>query len=480
MHNHNQNEDINKIAFKAGGWYVFSSVMLGAMNAITTPIFTRLMSTKEFGVTSTFSTWVSLLVCFCTLNMTYSIGRAKLDFPNKLDEYIGSIQLLSLIISSLLGAFMVMLRNPLSKVMELPSICIVFMAIQLISLPTIRFYQSGVRYRYRYRENIAIGWYTSIANVVLSLILILTIKNYRAELKLLGEVVPTFLLALVLVGKATRNGSLRCNQEYWKYAVSVSVPLVFHEISLNILNQSDRIFIMKICGASDTGVYSIAYNYGCLMSVITTAISNGWLPWFHDKYYAKEYETIKKNSKLIAALGCYIGLACIALAPEAIAILGGASYQRGIYCVAPVTLGIVCKYIYTNYVNIEMHLKKTRFVPIGTMIAAVLNMMLNMVFIPIYGFVAASYTTFASYLVLMVVHYVYSRLVLGIKLYDDKFMFGAVIVTYLIAVLLVFTYNHTILRYALLLVGFISFLLVYKDFIKNRCNWMRKEKWRGL
>lgn len=468
-----ETEYLNKLALKAGGCYVFSSIMLRAISMLTTPIFTRLMSTEEYGVTSTFDSWVSLLTVFCTLNLTYSIGRAKLDYLGKLDEYIGAMQLLSLLLSGILSTVLIMFCRPLSGVMEIPVIALPLLALQLISNPIIEFYQNGTRYRYKYKENIAIGWYSSIANIALSLFLVLSINADKAILRIIGGVIPSLVLAMFLLSKSIRNGSLRYNAQYWKYGITLSTPLVLHEISHSILSQSDRIFISRICGASDTGIYSIAYNYGCLMSVVTGAIANGWLPWFHDKYYAKEFNEIRKNSKYIVVLGCYIGLACIDLAPEAVAVLGGSEYAKGMYCIAPVTLGIVCQYVYTHYVNIEMHLKKTKFVPVGTIIAAVINLVLNAVFIPRFGFIAASYTTFASYFVLMLIHYFFSKWILKVSLYDDEFMFGSVLITSLISVVLIWSYKHTVIRYVMLIIGFISFLYIYRSYI---IGWTKKRK----
>ena len=79
-------KNTESVALKAGAWYVISSISVKAVSIITTPIFTRLMTTKEYGYVATFTTWYSLLSVFCTLNLSYSIGRAKLDFPDKLDK----------------------------------------------------------------------------------------------------------------------------------------------------------------------------------------------------------------------------------------------------------------------------------------------------------------------------------------------------------------------------------------------------------
>lgn len=465
-------DDLNKLALKSGVWYVFSSIILKAILLLTTPIFTRLMSTEEFGITSTFNSWCALFLVFCTLNLTYSVGRAKIDFPEKLDEYIGAMQVLTITLSSSLGIVFIIYARHLTEVFELPLVGIYWLIIYLESVPIINLYQTGTRYRYKYKENIAIGWYTGLLGVVLPLLFIFFIDGQRSILRIAGNVIPLFVLAIFLLIKSARGGNLKYNKEYWKYGVSLSAPLVLHELSHSVLSQSDRIFIAKMCGAVDTGIYSIAYNYGCLMSIVTNAIANGWLPWFHDMYFEKEFGEIKKNSRLVVVLGCYIGLACVALAPEAVLILGGTQYIKGIYCIAPVTMGIVCQYIYTHYVNIEMHLKKTKFVPIGTCIAASLNLVLNYIFIPIYGFVAASYTTFISYFVLMVAHYIYTRYILKVKLYDDYYMFGAIFVTSVIARVLSLSYDYTLLRYILLSVGFLSFLLTYRMFI---VDWLKKK-----
>ena len=90
-------------ALKAGGWYVFSSIVVKGIAILSTPIFTRLMSNEEYGYVSAFLSWYTLLLPFCTVNLDYSIGRAKLDFPDQLDHYIGTMQVLSAVITFILG-----------------------------------------------------------------------------------------------------------------------------------------------------------------------------------------------------------------------------------------------------------------------------------------------------------------------------------------------------------------------------------------
>lgn len=455
----------NSKAFKAGVWYVVSSIIVRAIAVISTPIFTRLMTTEEFGTNATFISWYSLLLTFCTLNLSYSIGRAKLDYPNQLENYIGSMQVLSGAFTLLIVVISCILIKPISSLLELDIPLTILLMIYLLFTPSIIFIQNGYRYRYKYKQNIAIAWYISLSTVFLSLILVLILPFNKAISRAMGIVIPNIVLSVFFWIKSIREKKISVNIDYWKYGLSLSLPLVLHTVSMNILSQADRIYIAKECGNSDVGIYSLVYSYGILISIITNAVSDAWLPWFHDNFFIKNYDEINKASKKIIVLGCFLGMGCISLAPEAVSILGGPDYYQGLPCVLPIVLGIVCQYIYTHYVNIEMHLKKTKYVSYGTIIAALLNIVLNAIFIPIYGFVAAAYTTLASYFALMLAHFFITRLILHQKLYDDVFMFGSIVITGIVSALISLTYNNTIVRYSIIGIGLMIFVLYFRNYI---------------
>ena len=141
------------IAFQAGLWYVVSSVMVKAVSLLTTPIFTRILSQTDYGITATFSSWYALLLTFCTLNLTYSIGRAKLDFPGKLEEYIGSMQLLSAVVTGGISLVLLVFLKPVSHFFELDPLLVVLLVVYLFFSPAIAFVQNGYRYRYQDRTD---------------------------------------------------------------------------------------------------------------------------------------------------------------------------------------------------------------------------------------------------------------------------------------------------------------------------------------
>jgi O-antigen/teichoic acid export membrane protein len=247
----------------------------------------------------------------------------------------------------------------------------------------------------------------------------------------------------------------------------MSAPLVIHTLALNILAQSDRLMITKYCGSSYTGIYSLVYSYAMLINIVIGAANEAWLPWFHDSYNNGEYRLIREKVKPFLTAECFFGIGCIAIAPEAVYILGGASYSRGIWAVPPIVLGVFCQYIYTHYVNVQMTLKRTGYTSMGTAFAAILNIVLNYFFIPKYGFVAAAYTTLAGYLALLIIHYLINKYVMKSDIYDNRFMALILLIMVIISAGFMALYNTIIIRYTLLSIIAIVYLLLNKTYIKN-------------
>lgn len=465
----------NSLALKASLWYIVSTFILKCIGILVTPIVARMMTKSEYGMVATYGSWHAMISIFFSLNLTYSVGRAKLDFPDKLDDYIGSCQLLAATTSIILISLILLFEDYFLPIFGMNKLFLLLLLISLFFEPAIEFFQTGCRYRYRYKQNIAIAIFTAILGPMLSIILMHLNTEQMALYRIIGSMVPTILISLIIWSISVYNNNLHFNIAYWKYAIVLSLPLIFHTLSLHLLALSDRIFISKICGDEYVGAYSLVYSYGIILNTISRTINLGWLPWFHDTYFANDYQQIRNNVKPLVLLACYICLACVAFAPEAIMYLGGEKYIDGVYCVLPVVIGVLCQYIYTHYVNIELHLKKTKFVSFGTFLAATINIILNLIFIPKYGYIAAAYTTLASYLALMLIHFLFTRIILKVNLYNNKFMFGSILLTSTVAVLVQATFNNLYMRYSIILLGFILFLITFKSYFGFVINYLKRK-----
>jgi O-antigen/teichoic acid export membrane protein len=179
-------------------------------------------------------------------------------------------------------------------------------------------------------------------------------------------------------------------------------------------------------------------------------------------------------------LGCFLSFAFIVAAPEALMILSisNDSYWIAKFVVPPIVLGTLAQYFYTNYVNVEIFCKKTPIIAIGSCAAAGLNYILNAALIPRFGYIAAAYTTLASYLVLMIMHFIMVRFVLREKVYDDIFMFASMIVMMGVGYLFGNMYGDgvraALIRYALALAITAVFAIILRRDIITLIDYVKK------
>ena len=87
----------------------------------------------------------------------------------------------------------------------------------------------------------------------------------------------------------------------------------------------------------------------------------------------------------------------------------------------PIMAGCCCNFIYTSYVNVESFLKKPGMISLGTVTTACINLALNFIFVGLYGYEAAAYTTMVCYMILLLFHYGMVRHYKYHVIYDNAF-----------------------------------------------------------
>ena len=229
--------------------------------------------------------------------------------------------------------------------------------------------------------------------------------------------------------------------------------------------------IKQFCGASDTAFYSLAYSCAMIPIMLGTATNVAWSPWSSEQIYKSKFETVRKASYYYI-LGFYlIVLAMFLLGPEVIFIMGGKKYASALYVMPPVVMGAAFQFLYNLYVALEQFAKKTVGMAFGTAAAALINIVLNFILIPRYGYIAAAYTTLFGYMCLLIIHFFLARRTGYVQAYDTRFVFGSVAALFGIMLAVLMMYSLTpLIRYVIVAVlGVAGCTFIYKnlDFIKN-------------
>ncbi len=454
----------NNKALKSGIWYTISNFMNKSMIFFTTPIFTRMLTHIEFGIFNNYLSWLSILTIFITLNLESTIISARYDYEDNFDNYIFSMLSLSSV-NTLIWFIVISLKKSFVESFFGLSITYVYaMLLYLLFLPAVNMFQLKERYFFKYKKSVLVSVILSWGTTLLSVVLVILMPN-KLDGRIIGAVVPTVLIGFIFYIYFFKKGK-RINIKYWKYAIPICLPYIPHLLSMTLLNSTDRVMITKMCGNEQTSLYSLAYTCGTMVTLLLTSLNGAFAPWLGEKLNKKEYSEIHKFSYIYISTFLAMAIGIMLISPEALLILGGKSYMEAIYVLAPVSIGCVCQFLYTMFVNVEQFKKQTKGMAIGSIIAATVNILLNYIFIPIFGYLAAAYTTLVGYLVLLIIHmYLVKRLNLN-KIYDYRFIAFVVVFGILLMILILYLYSHIILRYFFICIYIISMVygfIRYKD-----------------
>ncbi len=304
----------------------------------------------------------------------------------------------------------------------------------------------------------------SILRFVISTVLLTLLK----ENKYLGDVYGSFI-SYVIVGVVAlifilKDGRVFANKEYIKYCLIISIPLVFHSLSSIILSSSDRYMVDMLSNKYQTGIYSFAHNIGAVSTAVWLAFNNAWTVWYFDKTKENKTEEILALFKKYVGAVSLLTFAIILLSQDIVGVLAGSTeYIAGKNLVPIIMGGGYFMFLYTFTIAYETYTRKTVYIAIGTICAAIINILLNLLFIPRIGAIGASITTFISYAVLFLFHYIIAKFIIkGFQINFTKFivpalcMIGVVALSYIAADILV-------LRIGIAAVMVFFALRIYKD-----------------
>ena len=433
-------------ALKSGFWYLIANFVIKAMALITTPIFTRLLTKEQFGDYSNWFSWTSIALIIITMSMESSLISAKFDFEGKLEQYDLSLIGITLVSASFWALIVNVFWPFFTDLLNLSTVYINYMLLYCFFHEVINIFQVNERYHFRYKRAVYVALMVAVSTTAVSIFLVLNMQDRLAG-RVMGTVLPIVIIGAFLCCYFLKYGK-RIDFSVWPYALRICIPFIPHLLSLTILNSVDRIMITKICGSSDTALYSVAYTCGHMVTILMTSMNSAFSPWLGEKLHEEKYEEIRKVTRYYISMFCILAILIMFLSPEVLVILGGRSYLEAKYVMTPVAMGCVCQFLYTLFVNVEQYKKNTIGMAIASVSAALLNYVLNLIFIPIYGYIAAAYTTLVSYLFLLIVHMLLVKRMGYEKTYSYIYIIRVTFVMMAVTIGVNFLYKYSPIRYA--------------------------------
>lgn len=374
---------------------VLCTALLNGISMIMMPVYSHLLGTDNYGLSSIYTTWSTIFSIIIGLQLASSIAVAQKDFSKEEQlayqangVYIGAI--MGFAMSLICAAF----RNPISSALGIPAWSVLLLCPHAFGLFCVNFLNSKFTYEFKQEKNLLISVSMSLGAAALSVFMILLLPDETGYFgKVIGTAIPQILCGLLLLIFFLRNIGAHINKVYTRYALAYGLPLVFSNLCSQLFASSDKLMIQRMQSNSAVGIYSLAFNFSAVVSSIWYALNHAWGP-FYFRYEAEENgEAILTHAKNIARLFSVLSTGFLLLAPEIFRIFADPSFWSGVTLIPIFAIGYYANYIRCFAVNYLYCYKKTKMISAVSIGSAALNIVLNAILIPGYGIYGAAFAT---------------------------------------------------------------------------------------
>lgn len=456
------------VQVKAGFAFFLCTVLQRAFSIITTPIFTRLLSTQEYGIYSVFVSWKGILTCFVTMSISSGIyHQAIIKFDKQRDQYSSAMQGLTIALVVIWSCIYFCFQDFWNCFFSLDTPQMTAMFIIMWTHAIFSFWAAEQRVEYKYKKLLVVTFFVAVLQPILCVLFISWFDNKVTGL-VWGVVVTGLIAYISLLADQMKRGKVFYSKSIWKYALTLAVPLIPHYLSVILLNSSDRLMIQKLTGSTEeAGIYHLAYTISMCGLLVNQAMLQTLNPWLFSKIKNKKFQDIKKIVyPVLIAIGCF-NLCIILFTPEILAFFAPPAYLSAMWIMPPITMSVFFMFSYNLFSTFEFYYEKTHYVSLATVTGSLLNILLNYIFIKQYGYYAAAYTTLFCYFFFAVMHYYFMRKICkekinNIEVYDIKILVGIAFLFVILGFFIMGSYAHTILRYSLIMMVLVSLFVKRK------------------
>lgn len=453
-----------KRIYKSSLWLIATTIIDKSVSVLTQPLANRILSVYENGIYGVYQTWQSILSIIITFNLFGGVLEVYLTkYKNDKKTVLSSLCSLMLIISLIFALIFVFFKNTIICLTELKPSYLVLMYFTIMSNAIVQLWAVDKKFDYSYKVYSIVVCGIFISKCFLSICLSY-LMNDKVLGRILGLLIPQFLAAIIFLFKIFQNSKITCLKRYWKNALRFNLPLIPHYLSSILLSSFDRIMIQKLSSTIDAGLYTVAYSLSSFCLFAFEALNSAYIPLFYKLIKEKNHEMLKEKTNMLISFSLLFSSVISLLAPEGIYILGGSEYLKVVDIVPILISGIFVSSLYSIYSNVEFMYEKTNYIFPITIIGSALNIVLNYLCIPKFGYKFASYTTLISYSTIALLHYITSKRILGKDIFNSKSIFLKIIIFFIVNLLLVKMYSLYIIRY------FIAFVIICVFFVKFYSN----------
>lgn len=472
-----------KRLFKHSFIYAIGSLAQSIVGFILIPMYTRYLSPASYGQLEILNTLIlilSMLLSFGFASALFKCYERDCKSDNEQKQLVGTAFLFIVPFATLLTVILWFFRDFLANaflggldyvnLIDLLLITNLFAVFLALAFSIMRAEEKSVRY---------------IIFALLKFLLVLGLNIYFVAFAkmgvfgiMLGNFIAQVFISVPFIFNLIPYFRFSFSRKLLAKLFAFGIPIIPASLAMWVMDLSDRYLLKHYDSLSEVGLYSLGYKIGMVISILlVTPFQLAW-PTI-------SFSVAKRNdTKMIYArtltywmfVSCFIALAISIFAKQIVEVAAAPDYLSA-YTIIPL---IAFSYVLygAHFVIVPgLHLKeKTRYYPLLVGIPAVLNIVLNIIFIPKYGMMAAAWSTFVCFVLMVILTYFVSNYYYKVKYEWFRILKIALVSGSLLGLSYLFqnfSFYISILLNLILLLLFFIMLLVLGFFRKGEIRQLR-------
>ncbi len=428
--------------FKHVSTYFSGTVLVHALGLITLPIFTAFLTTEEYGIINVFTSITMLCVVMLSCNVISSVQRYYFEENNDISSFVSTILGFTQL-TFLLGATIIYIyRVSFADWINLPVDTIPWMLLTIYATIFLTIYnqikiaqKASVHF-----VRMQVAWQYGKFGLAITAILLVASSHldqsmYMAKIgadAIITIIASLFALYLIKSFLCVPKDILK----HLKYAFVYAIPLLPFVLSSYILTAFDQWYINTSIGNAEAGLYSFAYKIGFIYMGFSTALLNGAAPSYYEMMnqgeLSKVTDQLKSMVRLLSLAGCFLILFSMDLGR----ILSSSEQFETAFDIIPVLVLAYLFYGVATFYNRAIYYNKQNiYLTVIIVFVSVVNIVLNIKYIPIYGYKAAAYTTLISYFLMAILSVIVVKT--RIKMGNQPVLFAIRYISVLVGLILI-------------------------------------------
>lgn len=435
------------------------------------PVYTAVLSNEEYGVVDLLNTLTSLLLPIATLQIEQGIFRYLLDCRENKEKQTTLITTVSkfILVQSAICILIFLCASPFihNEYKYFLMANLLMGILSSISLQICKGLGDNKTY--------AVGSFiTGALTVILNVIFIVAFK-WGAYGMLIATAISNLLCAIYVFVKKKIYKYIDIKQndkKLLKDIVKYSVPLIPNMISWWIVSASDRTIISAVIGVAQNGIYSAANKFSGIFSTLYSVFNLTWTESASININSEDRDEF--FSKIFDFIVRFFGSLClgtIAVMPFVFGILVNEKFAESYYQIPILILGSVFNILVSFLGSVYVAKKLTKEIAKTSIIAAIINIVVNIALINQIGLYAASISTVIAYFAMFIYRWIDVKKYVSIK--TNKTLIAVLSVSFLVAIITYYL-KMKIISIVVLLAVIIIAICINKDSAKYLTEIVKK------